>query len=636
MDAIGDIQRAPRRSSAGLEARDATGLEPSIGIEERGDTGLEPFTRLATRLLTAPMARVVLADDARGWFPAMTDPADGRDRHRAASRTEVFCQQVMTGGQPVVIADATQEPAVITDRAVTDPEIRAYAGVPLFAGDGTVLGALCVVDSDARVWTVEELAILHDLAAACSSEVRLRITARRADAVRQEADAARRDAADAHRRVEQAHHAAADARRHAEHADARLELLARVTQAMTSTLDDAAALRRMARVVVPALGDWCCVDIRDGDLIRRIAVERHGPPPPSTVRWRRQLRGDVSTTPLGAVLTGTRRRVLLDGDVGAAFGHGDGALPRAQAALVDTLGGRRAVIVGLRDRRGDPLGAMTLARAAEATWSSDDQMLIDELARRASMVIEHARLHRVQRRASETLQASLLTELPNMPGLQLCARYRPALEGVDVGGDWYDAFPLDGGVTAIAIGDVMGHDLAAAARMGQLRNMLRTLARDRPDVPSELLRRVDRVADGLGVEALATCVFGVIDPPERTGGARRFRWSSAGHLPPVVLRHEGTCRLLDGSDDLMLGVDPSVAREDSEVLLHPGDTVILVTDGLVETRAGSLDDGLTQLRRNAARAATDAVEDLCEELITSMSARANNDDVAVIAVRVER
>ncbi|MBW3606368.1 MAG: SpoIIE family protein phosphatase [Actinobacteria bacterium] len=622
MDAIGGIERSPRRSSTGLEAR--------------SDAGLEPFTRLATRLLAAPMARVALVDDVRRFFPATADRADQLDRHRAASQTEALCQRVMTLSEPVVVADATQEPAVVTDRAVSELEVRAYVGVPLFDGDGSVLGALYAVDSDARVWTVEELAILRDLAAACSSEVQLRITASRADAAREEAELARLDADQARRRAEQARHAAADARRQVERADARLELLARVTQAMTSTLDDAAALRRMARVVVPALGDWCCVDIRDGDLVRRIAVERHGPPLPSTVTWRRQLRDAVTATPLGAVLSGTRRSVLLDGDVRAAFGDGDDALARAQAVLVDTLGGQRAVIVGLRDRRGDPLGAITLACAAEAAWSSDDRMLIDELARRASMVIEHARLHRVQRRASETLQASLLTELPSMPGLSLCARYRPALEGVDVGGDWYDAFPLDGGATAIAIGDVMGHDLAAAARMGQLRNMLRTLARDRPSVPSELLRRVDRVADGLGVEALATCVFGVIGPAGPTGGARRLRWSSAGHLPPVVLRHDGTCRLLDGSDDLMLGVDPDVAREDSEVLLHPGDTVILVTDGLVETRAGSLDDGLTQLRRNATRAAADALEDLCEELITSMSARANNDDVAVIAVRVDR
>ncbi|CAN5870076.1 hypothetical protein BH23ACT10_BH23ACT10_36540 [soil metagenome] len=600
----------------------------------RHDAGLELFARLATRVVDAASAQVWLVEDTRPFIAAtsgVTMPGEVDDGPSVVSR---WCQQVATTGAPLVIADAARHATASTDGFAPDVGAQAFAGFPLSDRGGRVVGALCAVATHPREWVAHELDALRDVAAACSSELGLRDAADDATAARDEAELARVEAEAARRRAQDAGSIADEARRRAEGAGTRLELLAQVTRAMTSTLDDEAALRRMARVVVPALGDWCCVDVRDGDLIRRIVVERHGGPVPAGATWRRQLPRDA-TTPLLAVLSGTRRHVQLDGDLDRVVSEADDALSRAQAALVDTLGGDSAVIVGLQGRRGEPLGAITLVRTSSEGWSPEEQMLIDELARRASMVVENARLYLVQRRASETLQASLLTELPSPEGLQLRARYTPALEGVDVGGDWYDAFPLEGGATAIAIGDVMGHDLAAAARMGQLRSMLRTLARDRLSEPSELLQRVDRVADGLGVDALATCVFGIISPPDRADGARRLRWSSAGHLPPVVLRRDGSCRLLDSCGDLMLGV-ASVPRQDSEVLLHPGDTVILVTDGLVETRDGSLDDGLTQLRRNATRAAAGDLDDLCEELIASMSASVNNDDVAVIAVRVDR
>lgn len=600
----------------------------------RRDAGLELFARLVTRLVNPAAALVWLVEDSSPFVAAASGVMAPAEDDAGLSAAGQWCQQVATTGAPLVIADVAQHPTASSEEFAPDVDVQAFAGFPLSDRSGRVVGALCAVVSEPREWGADHLETLRDLAAACSSELALRDAAADADAARDEAEVARVEADAARRRAQDAGQVATEARKRAESAGTRLELLAQVTRAMTSTLDDEAALRRMARVVVPALGDWCSVDVRDGDLIRRIVVERHGAPAPARATWRRQLPRDTAS-PLVEVLSGTRRHVQLDGDLDRAFGDADDALARAQSALVDTLGGHSAVIVGLHGRRGEPLGAITLVRTSRRAWSSDERVLIDELARRASMVVENARLYLVQRRASETLQASLLTELPTPEGLQLRARYTPALEGVDVGGDWYDAFPLEGGATAIAIGDVMGHDLAAAARMGQLRSMLRTLARDRLSAPSELLQRVDRVADGLGVDALATCVFGIISPPDRADGARRLRWSSAGHLPPVVLRRDGSCRLLDSCGDLMLGV-AAVPRQDSEVLLHPGDTVILVTDGLVETRDGSLDDGLTQLRRNATRAATGDLDDLCEELIASMSASVNNDDVAVIAVRVDR
>lgn len=591
-----------------LQALAATGLGAVT------DPQLEPFTRLVARLIDVPIALVSLVDGARQFFPAAVGLSEPLASRHETPLTHSFCQHVVVSGTPLVVSDAGAHPLVCTNLAIPDMGVVAYAGMPLVDGDGRTLGSLCAIDTSPRKWTDAELETLRDLAAACSSELQLRIVAARA---------------------EQARRTAASARRRAEQAGARLELLAQATQATTSTLDADAALGRLARVIVPALCDWCAVDVLDGDLVRRVAVEHEGADELEGATWRTQLRVTGDTPTLASILSGSRRSVLLAGeDLRALRDGAQDPLSRAHAALFDALGGDSALLVGLVDRGGEPLGAITLVRTSAGTWSPDERMLIDELTRRASMAVENARLYLTQRRASETLQSSLLTQLPHSHGLQVSARYHPALEGVDVGGDWYDAFPLGTDATAIAIGDVMGHDLAAAARMGQLRNMLRTLAYDRHAEPSELLQRVDRVAEGLGVEALATCVFGILSPSGEADGAFRLRWSSAGHLPPVVLRRAGACTLLDGSDDLMLGIVADTPRHDNDVLLHPGDTVILVTDGLVETRDGSLDDGLTHLRRNAVRAASRDLDELCDELVSSMSTRVNNDDVAVIAVRV--
>jgi serine phosphatase RsbU (regulator of sigma subunit) len=260
--------------------------------------------------------------------------------------------------------------------------------------------------------------------------------------------------------------------------------------------------------------------------------------------------------------------------------------------------------------------------------------MLDEAARRAGLALDNATQFQSQRRAAETLQASLLTTLPVLDDLELCARYEPAVEASDVGGDWYDAFPLDNGMTALVIGDVMGHDVHAASRMGQLRNMLRTLASDRGAAPSELLSRLDQVAASLGVDALSTCVLGIMAPVAGHVGAWCLTWSNAGHLPPLLLRADGATQLLDNGGDLMIGVDPMTPRRDHRARLEPGDTVILVTDGLVESRGAVLDDGLGRLRRCASAAVDRPLDELCDELLAASIDTTNSDDIAAIAVRV--
>ena len=230
-------------------------------------------------------------------------------------------------------------------------------------------------------------------------------------------------------------------------------------------------------------------------------------------------------------------------------------------------------------------------------------------------------MYRRQRHYAESLQRSLLTRLPEPDHLHVVARYVPAAKEAQVGGDWYDAFLQPDGATVLVVGDVTGHDIAAAAMMGQLRNLVRGTAYDRHEPPAAVLSRVDRALRGLQVDTLATVVLARIEQTDadRQQGLRRLRWSNAGHPPPAVLRADGTVELLDRPSDLLLGFDPDFPRTDHEVVLHPDDTVVLYTDGLVERRDSPLDHGLARLRQALAALGTGPLDRLCDELLRGSS-----------------
>ena len=244
-------------------------------------------------------------------------------------------------------------------------------------------------------------------------------------------------------------------------------------------------------------------------------------------------------------------------------------------------------------------------------------------------------MYRRQRHYAESLQRSMLTRLPEPDHLHVVARYAPAAKEAQVGGDWYDAFQQPDGATMIVVGDVTGHDIAAAAMMGQLRNVLRATAYDRDEAPAAVLARTDRALLGLQVDTLATVLLARIEQSaaEREQGLRRLRWSSAGHLPPALLRADGTVELLERPSDLLLGLDPHSPRCDHEVVLHPDDTVLLYTDGLVERRDSPLEHGLTRLRQALGALAGVPLDRLCDELLTRIVPAENDDDVALVAVR---
>jgi sigma-B regulation protein RsbU (phosphoserine phosphatase) len=230
-----------------------------------------------------------------------------------------------------------------------------------------------------------------------------------------------------------------------------------------------------------------------------------------------------------------------------------------------------------------------------------------------------------------SLQRSLLTDPPAVPGLELAVRYLPAMRHAQVGGDWYDAFPLAEGSTMLVIGDVAGHDVAAAATMAQARGVLRGIASTVPASPAAVLSALDHALLQLQVDTLMTVVAATVQPV--ADGGTTLTWSNAGHPPPVLVSADGTVTVLRRPTNLLLGVTRSARRADHGTPLAPGDTVLLYTDGLVERRGHTLDEGTAWLVDTLPALAGRPLEQLCDALLAGM-AGAVPDDVAVLAVRV--
>jgi serine phosphatase RsbU (regulator of sigma subunit) len=259
------------------------------------------------------------------------------------------------------------------------------------------------------------------------------------------------------------------------------------------------------------------------------------------------------------------------------------------------------------------------------------------VAARAGLVLDNARLFRQQRELAEGLQRSLLTPPPQPDHVQIVVRYVPAARAAEVGGDWYDAFLQPAGATVLVIGDVIGHDIAAAAAMGQIRSIVRTIGAEDGAAPVEILRRADRVMDTLQTGTAATAVVARLEQTddERTRGVTRLRWSNAGHPPPMVVNPDGTVLpLATVPADRLLGVTPGVSRRESEVLLDRDAVVLLYTDGLVERRDQDLDAGLARLQRELEALAGEDLDRICDQLLERMLPGSPDDDVAIVAVRL--
>jgi anti-anti-sigma factor len=254
---------------------------------------------------------------------------------------------------------------------------------------------------------------------------------------------------------------------------------------------------------------------------------------------------------------------------------------------------------------------------------------VTELVRARSeleaVAAERAGLYLQEHEIAETLQRSLLPErLPELRGLALAARYLPGSAGIDVGGDWYDVFPMPTGRIGLVVGDVIGRGLKAAAAMGQLRIALRAYALDADD-PAEVLARLSGLLADLRDVEMATVFFGIVDY-----GHHSFRFASAGHPAPLLVKPDGEAVFLEGGRRPPLGVQMK-GEAAATAALEPGSTLLLYSDGLIESRDRSIDDGMTALRKLTAHSNLD-VEELCDLVIDNL-ATGSSDDVALLALR---
>ncbi|WP_309095014.1 SpoIIE family protein phosphatase [Streptomyces sp.] len=422
----------------------------------------------------------------------------------------------------------------------------------------------------------------------------------------------------------------------------RLEFLNEVSGRIGTSLDLSRTIVEVSRAVVPRFTDVA------GTYLREQVVAGEGFPdgvPDTTTLWHRVAvehtdepgRWD-DVVPVGEAMPFpahtpffqcmTTGEPVLVPRVSEEMGHAIAA-QFEKRDIRPLITGRSMLVVPLK-ARDVVLGFMILLRHPERPVFNDmDRVTGAELAARAGLVLDNARMYTFQENVAETLQDSMLPHIPpRMAGCDIATRYLPGTLLGRVGGDWFDAVELHGGRTAFVVGDVMGHGLNSAAMMGQLRTAVQTMAGlDLP--PAQLLRNLDDLAQRLGDTYLATCLYAVYDPI-----ASELHLANAGHIPPVLVRAEdGRSELLDLPTGAPIGVG-GVPFEAVRVRVEPGDRLVMCTDGLVEVRGEDIGVGLATLCESAAHPAA-SMDDACDTIIRSLNTRGGRkDDVALLMARL--
>ncbi|MDK1472131.1 SpoIIE family protein phosphatase [Streptomyces sp. 549] len=426
----------------------------------------------------------------------------------------------------------------------------------------------------------------------------------------------------------------------------RLEFLNEVSGRIGTSLDLAATIQEVSEAVVPRFTDVAGTYLReqviagegfpDGPpdattLWHRVAVEHNDEPG----RWDDVVPVGESMpfpvhTPFFQCMTSGEPVLVprISEEMGNAI-----AAQFEKRDIRPLINHRSMLVVPLKARQ-VVLGFMILLRRRErAEFNDMDRVTGAELAARAGLVLDNARMYTYQENVADTLQDSMLPRIaPRMAGCDTATRYLPGTRLGRVGGDWFDTVQLPGSRTALVVGDVMGHGLNSAAMMGQLRTAVQTMAGLDME-PAQLLRNLDDLAQRLGENYLATCLYAVYDPVES-----RLLIANAGHIPPVLVRAaDGGSELLDLPTGAPVGVG-GVAFETAVVPVAPGDRLVMCTDGLVEVRGQDIGAGLAALCESAAHPAA-SMDDACDTVIRSLAAATGDqdgrkDDVALLMARL--
>ena len=604
------MQERASTQDAGIGCGDLTDPVRRAHLAESGlgpaaDERMDWFADRVRRWLGVPVALVSLVRSDEQVFPGAVGLGEPWARTRRTPLTHSFCQHVVTAGSPLVIEDANTDPLVADNPAVRDLGVAAYAGMPLTDGAGHVLGSLCAIDLVPRTWRPDELEVLADLAEACSTELRLRLAqveAERERTRRDDLEESLRDAVD------------------------RSQTLLDVSRSVADSVsmeDVRAGLAALTRGVLEPDHLDVFVLAEDGVLSRLPSPEE----PDGDDPW------DPGGTGLTPPARAVRERRTVQYSTRREFDAVHAAPARARLRALDLHAVVAAPFLGPRGAS----GALVLGWRRPRAFSAADLLLVGTVTAYTARAIGHVTWvqHRVT--VAREMQQALLTEVPDVPGLEIAARYEPADAEEYVGGDWFDVSPLRApeGETAvvISVGDIVGHELDAAIDMGQVRSMLRQAAWDRADgTPSMIVHAFETANTGVGLDAAGTMV--VAQLRRRGDGRWTMRWVNAGHPLPILVTPEGA-ELLTGHGRLF-GLPHGVVdtREDREVDVPGGGVLVLYSDGLVEQRGADVDERIDELRAFLADRRT-AEPDALADAVMNEFGRRSGDDVVVLAIRFD-
>jgi hypothetical protein len=424
----------------------------------------------------------------------------------------------------------------------------------------------------------------------------------------------------------------------------RLALTEQASAHIGQTLDTTQTAQELLDVAVPQLADVAAVDLLttviDGEDLARQAQYEGLRLQRVAMRWSGEVSASADYARIGSMETNPaslHHRLMVAGR--PMYLPTFGAMSTEQIMQLDVGAGRERLVTARQAgahsliivpliARGVIMGLVVMYRLrGSRPFSGADLSLANDLVSRASLSIDNARLYTRERASALVLQRALLPrDIPEVPGLDLCHRYEPAATAAEVGGDWFDVIALRPGRYALIVGDVTGHDIRAASVMGQLRTATRTLA-SLDLTPAELLGRLDRVtADLTDTETFATCVYAVHDAT--TGD---WEMASAGHPPPVLASPGRQTGFLDLPPGLPLGVGAG-RYQSTRIKPPPGSTLVLYTDGLIETPGADIGTGMASLADALTMLSDLTVDDACDALLSSLAPKPT-DDIAVLMAR---
>jgi PAS domain S-box-containing protein len=404
----------------------------------------------------------------------------------------------------------------------------------------------------------------------------------------------------------------------------RAAFLLDAARMLAAASDVSDTVERMAALAVDHLADLCVVDLETEQGPAR-ATARHRDPARQHLADEirdRHLAQRLAMHPSTRALMqgGTQWVRVIDEAFLAGVASDERHLEAIRALQLTSVVAVPLIADGRR------LGVLTVATdRRRSPFTEADVEVAEQLGLQMSLVLAKAQRYELDVRTSHTLQASLLPPPPpSVPGLVTAVRYLAATQGVEVGGDFYDVVRLPNDQVALAVGDVVGHDITAAATMGQLNSVYRALLVDGPS-PSAMIGRLQASWSLLGLQRMATALFAALDPA--TG---QLAIASAGHLPPLLVA-DGRAEFLPVEPSRMLGAPPAPALEWAGVL-PVGATMVLFTDGLVESRSADLDEGLAHLLAAATRWADCDPDELCDRLLADLTGAHRADDIALLAL----